>query len=1069
MLFPATVSAQSGWFPQQSGTTNNLRGVSFTDANTGTAVGNVGTILRTTNGGATWTSQSSGTTNHLTGVSFTDANTGTAVGEFGTILRTTNGGATWTSQAIGMYTTLYGVSFTDANTGTAVGLWGTICRTTNGGATWTSQTSGTTEVLTGVSFTDGNIGTAVGTIGTILRTTNGGATWTSQISGTERHLYGVSFYDADTGTAVGAWGTICRTTNRGATWTSQTSGTMNSFYGASFTDANTGTAVGTIGTILRTTNGGATWASQISGATNHLTGVSFTDANIGTAVGEVGRIIRTTTGGVPPTLHGLVAYYPFSGNANDSSGNGHHGMPNNSPPLISDRFGHASSAYHFDGINQCIDLPSSIRITADLSISFWVQTTIVDNSNWPNARFIIDRDICGSARDWSVGLGLGGKVQFQTGAGTSDHVLTSSVDVNEGSWHHVVIIRDSSAYRKRIYIDGRLDTTSTFDGQQFLNNSETICIAATVCQPSLHKYYPGTIDDIRLYRRALAVEDVQLLYHERGWPLVAHLTSTSPVRNQLNVGTDANISVTFDANMNAATLNDSTFVVHGRSTGRHSGVISYNNISRTATFNPVRDFAVGEPVTVVLTAGIRSVYGVPLDKAHSIQFTATVHQGSGQFAVDSSYSFGVMPDYCVSADFDNDGDLDIANTYRTSGLVSVLLNNGDASFVRDSNYSVGSTPMTVFAADLDGDGDIDLATQNSISSGTVRILLNNGTGLFSVQPSFSAHGNQPGSVFLSDVDNDGDVDLIIGNADPSLSIFLNNGSAQFAFSANYSVGGGASVHAGDLDNDGDVDLTGGIWTINRIFVLKNRGDGTFDSLSTHQVGSRPAFVTAADLNADGYLDLSSTNHYDSSASVLLNNGNGTFGPPATYRVGVAQYVAVSADLDHDGDLDLTVPNRENDDISVLLNNGNGTFAAQHRYPCGDGPVFVMASDFDGDGDLDLATTNSNSNAVVILLNQGPTGVEPTPPTLPSTFAIAQNYPNPFNPTTTITYQIPIRSHVMLKVYDVLGREVVKLVDGVEEPGYKSVQWTSRGLASGVYFYRLEAGDFVETRKLALLR
>jgi hypothetical protein len=81
-----------------------LWGVSFTDANTGTVVGdrgdgygdmNGGTILRTTNGGATWTEQSSGTTCRLFGVSFTDANTGTAVGRSGAILRTTSGGVTW--------------------------------------------------------------------------------------------------------------------------------------------------------------------------------------------------------------------------------------------------------------------------------------------------------------------------------------------------------------------------------------------------------------------------------------------------------------------------------------------------------------------------------------------------------------------------------------------------------------------------------------------------------------------------------------------------------------------------------------------------------------------------------------------------------------------------------------------------------------------------------------------------------------------------------------------------------------------------------------------------------------
>jgi photosystem II stability/assembly factor-like uncharacterized protein len=140
----------------------------------------LGTILRTTDGGALWTSQSSGTTNSLYGVSFTDANTGTAVGDLGTILHTTNGGALWTPQTSGTTNYLRGVSFTDANTGTVVGFFGTILRTTNGGATWTSQTSGTTNDLEGVSFTDANTGTTVGANGTILRTTTGGIVWVKE-------------------------------------------------------------------------------------------------------------------------------------------------------------------------------------------------------------------------------------------------------------------------------------------------------------------------------------------------------------------------------------------------------------------------------------------------------------------------------------------------------------------------------------------------------------------------------------------------------------------------------------------------------------------------------------------------------------------------------------------------------------------------------------------------------------------------------------------------------------------------------------------------------------------------
>jgi hypothetical protein len=88
---------------------------------------------------------------------------------------------------------------------------------------------------------------------------------------------------------------------------------------------------------------------------------------------------------------------------------------------------------------------------------------------------------------------------------------------------------------------------------------------------------------------------------------------------------------------------------------------------------------------------------------------------------------------------------------------------------------------------------------------------------------------------------------------------------------------------------------------------------------------------------------------------------------------------------------------------------------------------------------------------------------------PEDFQLYQNYPNPFNPSTTISFSIPRTENVSLKVYDLLGREVATLVDGRKEAGEHSVKWNAEGFASGVYFCRLKAGDFVQTRKLVLVR
>jgi photosystem II stability/assembly factor-like uncharacterized protein len=98
-----------------------------------------------------------------------------------------------------------------------------------------------------------------------------------------------------------------------------------------------------------------------------------------------------------------------------------------------------------------------------------------------------------------------------------------------------------------------------------------------------------------------------------------------------------------------------------------------------------------------------------------------------------------------------------------------------------------------------------------------------------------------------------------------------------------------------------------------------------------------------------------------------------------------------------------------------------------------------------------------------------TGVEPTAQLIPTNFVLYQNHPNPFNPSTNITYEIPKSARVILKVYDVLGREIETLVNSVQPPGQHSVLFDAHNLPSGVFFYQLKSNGHLVTRKMLLVR
>jgi photosystem II stability/assembly factor-like uncharacterized protein len=297
-----SLNAQT-WQQQVSGIGNSLISIFFLDELNGWAVGSIGAIIYTTDGGENWNQQVSGTNNDLNCVCFIDATTGWICGSQGTILKTTDGGTNWTPQNSFTVYNLFSLDFANESTGWVVGDGGTILKTTNCGTNWTQQNSPFSEIISAVDFVDSLYGWAAtfasgATETTIIKTTDGGDFWelVTVPMLIPLPVFSVDFIDRNTGWAVGYLEIIYKSTDSGSTWIEQQSWTSETLlYSVSFTDEHNGWTVGSGGLIDHTSDGGNIWETQSSGTTNTLQDVYFVNPTTGWIVGDNGLILKYTT------------------------------------------------------------------------------------------------------------------------------------------------------------------------------------------------------------------------------------------------------------------------------------------------------------------------------------------------------------------------------------------------------------------------------------------------------------------------------------------------------------------------------------------------------------------------------------------------------------------------------------------------------------------------------------------------------------------------------------------------------------------------------------------------------
>jgi hypothetical protein len=283
--------------------------------------------------------------------------------------------------------------------------------------------------------------------------------------------------------------------------------------------------------------------------------------------------------------------------------------------------------------------------------------------------------------------------------------------------------------------------------------------------------------------------------------------------------------------------------------------------------------------------------------------------------------------------------------------------------------------------------------------------------------------------------------------------------------------------ASDFDGDSLMEFPVG-FVNGDVAVYENTGDNAFELVWRDSIPYRNLFyVTSGDVDADGKPEFFLCATMSNGVWVLMYeaNSNNSYSPKFIFHLLTAgtfdEPTLFTTDLNGDGRLELCI--KSGSHFLVFKSAANDSYYLWYYQRQLNGTSATSFSFF-GTGKqgmvLNKFTAGPSYRYFSDVYRPGPLlSVGPPVNGLPERVRLYQNYPNPFNPSTTIRFALPERAFVRLAVYDVLGREVVKLFDGIKEAGEHTLRWDADGVASGVYLYTLEASAHRLTRKMLLIR
>jgi hypothetical protein len=433
------------------------------------------------------------------------------------------------------------------------------------------------------------------------------------------------------------------------------------------------------------------------------------------------------------------------------------------------------------------------------------------------------------------------------------------------------------------------------------------------------------------------------------------------------------------------------------------------------------------------------------------------------------------------------------NSFNIPLQPHLLINNGSGFFANESVQRLPVSQMlvndiAVFDADMDGDEDIYFAnTTNNPPPimNTDKLFLNDGQGFFS--DATATHLPQ-----IANISQNVDWGFKSSTYLPvtkygvfdAITVDVNKDSLTDIVLANWEF-----IVTDDMGNP--IDTLGGE---NAVFTQGANGtfiDETSSRMPSINRGSK--LMKAADINNDGAPELYSINIGFTPAQALnvlyMNNGTGFFQDETASRLPFETVIwnndAEFRDFDLDNDPDFfminVMPGAPAGDF--LYENNGGVFAdISNQLPALiDFNTSCTSADIERDTDDDIFIA-ANDTAIGLsglpdVLYQNllvTTNINTGRDISPRSLQLFQNYPNPFNPMTTLSYQLPVATEVELIIYDLLGRQIRKLVGETKPAGFHEAAWdgkdeTGKSVTSGVYIYRLGTGNYVQSKKMLLIR